>query len=114
MSGRRGRTRQGWCLPEGGTTPATTRTRGCRARSWVFGSPDEGAVGPHVSARKTVVHSQVGEVTCDRDVLTVPGCDIRLVVHTVAAGSADAEKLEFLQVTGGVRADGLQPQDESP
>ncbi|MEU0898822.1 MmyB family transcriptional regulator [Streptomyces massasporeus] len=30
------------------------------ARLW-----DEGAVGPHVSARKTVVHPEVGEVTCD-------------------------------------------------
>lgn len=66
------------------------------ARLW-----DEGAVGPHVSARKTIVHPQVGEVTCDCDVLTVPGCDIRLVVHTVAAGSADADKLEFLRVTNG-------------
>jgi transcriptional regulator with XRE-family HTH domain len=63
---------------------------------------DEGAVGPHVSARKTIVHPQVGEVTCDCDVLTVPGCDIRLIVYTVAAGSADAEKLEFLGVTNGV------------
>ncbi|WP_216590015.1 helix-turn-helix transcriptional regulator [Streptomyces brasiliscabiei] len=74
------------------------------ARLW-----DEGAVGLHVSARKTVVHPQVGEVTCDCDVLTVPGCDIRLVVYTVAAGSADAEKLEFLRVTGGARADGTSP-----
>jgi transcriptional regulator with XRE-family HTH domain len=69
------------------------------ARLW-----DEGAVGPHVSARKTIVHPQVGEVTCDCDVLTVPGSDIRLVVYTVAAGSADAEKLEFLGVTNGVGA----------
>ncbi|MFF1723920.1 helix-turn-helix domain-containing protein [Streptomyces sviceus] len=75
------------------------------ARLW-----DEGAVGPHVSARKTVVHPQVGEVTCDCDVLTVPGCDIRLVVYTVAAGSADAEKLEFLRVTRGAGADGASPQ----
>ncbi|MFJ8716170.1 helix-turn-helix transcriptional regulator [Streptomyces violaceus] len=75
------------------------------ARLW-----DEGAVGPHVSARKTVVHPQVGEVRCDCDVLTVPGCDVRLVVYTVAAGSADAEKLEFLRVTNGVRADGPSPQ----
>ncbi|MFF6803851.1 hypothetical protein [Streptomyces sp. NPDC012616] len=60
------------------------------ARLW-----DEGAVGPHVSARKTVTHPQVGEVTCDCDLLTVPGSDIRLVVYTVAAGSADAEKLGF-------------------
>ncbi|MFG2576724.1 helix-turn-helix transcriptional regulator [Streptomyces sp. NPDC048481] len=74
------------------------------ARLW-----DEGAVGPHVSARKTVVHPQVGEITCDCDVLTVPGCDIRLVVYTVAAGSPDAEKLEFLRVTYGVPADGSGP-----
>ncbi|MFJ7342926.1 hypothetical protein ACIQU3_21885 [Streptomyces sp. NPDC101110] len=74
------------------------------ARLW-----DEGAVGPHVSARKTVVHPQVGEVRCDCDVLTVPGCDIRLVVYTVAAGSADAENLEFLRVTAGVRTDGPTP-----
>ncbi|GAA2296487.1 helix-turn-helix transcriptional regulator [Nonomuraea roseoviolacea subsp. roseoviolacea] len=70
---------------------------------------DEGAVGPHVSARKTVVHPQVGEVTCDCDVLTVPGCDIRLVVYTVAAGSVDAERLEFLRVTNGVSHDGSSP-----
>ncbi|WP_086663479.1 helix-turn-helix transcriptional regulator [Lentzea kentuckyensis] len=62
---------------------------------------DEGTVGPHVSARKIIKHPQVGEVTCDCDVLTVPGCDIRLVVYTVAAGSADADKLDFLRVTNG-------------
>ncbi|WP_075732076.1 helix-turn-helix transcriptional regulator [Streptomyces acidiscabies] len=70
------------------------------ARLW-----DTGAVGPHDSARKTVVHPQVGEVVCDCDVLTVPGCDLRLVVYTVAAGSPDAEKLEFLRVTNGVPTD---------
>ncbi|MEV4116067.1 helix-turn-helix transcriptional regulator [Nonomuraea sp. NPDC049695] len=70
---------------------------------------DEGAVGLHVSARKTIVHPQAGEVTCDCDVLTVPGCDIRLVVYTVAAGSVDAEKLEFLRVTNGVCPDGSSP-----
>ncbi|MGW1271502.1 helix-turn-helix transcriptional regulator [Streptomyces sp. NPDC002491] len=70
---------------------------------------DKGAVGRHVSSRKTIVHPQVGEVTCDCDVLTVPGCDIRLVVYTVAAGSADAEKLEFLRVTNGVHTAGPTP-----
>ncbi|MBC6463238.1 helix-turn-helix domain-containing protein [Actinomadura sp. HBU206391] len=75
---------------------------------------DEGAVGRHVSARKTIVHPQVGEVTCDCDVLTVPGCDVRLVVYTVAAGSADAEKLEFLRVTNGVAADGPSPPVPGP
>jgi hypothetical protein len=73
------------------------------ARLW-----DEGAVGRHISSRKTIVHPQVGEVTCDCDVLTVPGCDVRLVVYTVAAGSADAEKLEFLRVTNGLSTDGRQ------
>ncbi|GLH95400.1 helix-turn-helix transcriptional regulator [Phytohabitans aurantiacus] len=68
---------------------------------------DEGAVGRHVSARKVIVHPQVGELTCDCDVLTVPGSDIRLIVYTVAAGSVDAEKLEFLRVTNGV--DGASP-----
>jgi transcriptional regulator with XRE-family HTH domain len=67
------------------------------ARLW-----DEGRVGRHVSARKTVEHPVVGDITCDCDVLTVPGSDLRLVVYTVAQGSPDAEKLEFLRVTGGV------------
>ncbi|CAA9425470.1 MAG: Putative DNA-binding protein [uncultured Quadrisphaera sp.] len=67
------------------------------ARLW-----DQGAVGHHVSARKTVEHPEVGDVTCDCDVLTVPGSSLRIVVYTVAAGSADAEKLEFLRVTRGV------------
>lgn len=74
------------------------------ARLW-----DEGAVGRHISSRKTILHPQVGEVTCDCDVLTVPGCDIRLVVYTAAAGSEDAGKLEFLRVTNGLSADGRQP-----
>lgn len=74
------------------------------ARLW-----DEGAVSRHVSARKTIVHPQVGEVTCDCDVLTVPGCDVRLVVYTAAAGSEDAEKLEFLRVTNGLPADSSSP-----
>lgn len=69
------------------------------ARLW-----DQGVVGHHVSARTTVEHPQVGDVTCDCDVLTVPGSSLRIVVYTVAAGSPDAEKLEFLRVTRGVPA----------
>ncbi|WP_433436967.1 helix-turn-helix transcriptional regulator [Nonomuraea sp. CA-141351] len=75
---------------------------------------DEGAVGRHVSARKIIVHPQAGEVTCDCDVLTVPGCDVRLIVYTVAAGSVDAEKLEFLRVTNGVPAGGSSPPAPGP
>ncbi|MEU0026181.1 helix-turn-helix transcriptional regulator [Streptomyces sp. NPDC006335] len=70
---------------------------------------DEGAVGPHVSARKTIEHPEVGDVTCDCDVLTVPGSDIRLIVYTVAAGSPDAEKLEFLRATSGGHVGGPSP-----
>jgi MmyB-like transcription regulator ligand binding domain len=61
-------------------------------------------VGRHVSARKTVEYPLFGDVTCDCDVLTVPGSSLRVVVYTVATGSADAEKLEFLRVTRGVPA----------
>jgi transcriptional regulator with XRE-family HTH domain len=66
------------------------------ARRW-----EQGCVGEHVSSLKTIEHPDVGELTCDCDVLTVPGSDVRLVVYTVAEASPDAEKLEFLRVTRG-------------
>ncbi|WP_369068400.1 helix-turn-helix domain-containing protein [Kineococcus terrestris] len=66
---------------------------------------ERGAVSRHVSARKTVEHPLVGDVTCDCDVMTVPGSDVRLVVYTVAAGSPDEEKLAFLRVAAGQRTD---------
>ncbi|MET0449698.1 MAG: helix-turn-helix transcriptional regulator, partial [Aeromicrobium sp.] len=66
------------------------------ARLW-----DEGRVGKHVSSRKTIEHPDVGDVTCDCDVLTVPGSDVRIVVYSAVDGSPDQEKLEFLRVTGG-------------
>jgi len=69
------------------------------ARLW-----NQGAVGRHISARKTVEHPLVGDITCDCDVLTVPGSSLRIVVYTVATGSPDAEKLEFLRVARGVPA----------
>lgn len=69
------------------------------ARLWELG-----AVGQHVSARKTVEHPLVGDVTCDCDVLTVPGSSLRIVVYTVATGSPDAEKLAFLRVARGLPA----------
>jgi transcriptional regulator with XRE-family HTH domain len=66
------------------------------ARLWT-----EGGVGKHVSSRKTIEHPEVGDITCDCDVLTVPGSDVRLVVYSAADGTPDSEKLEFLRVTGG-------------
>lgn len=70
------------------------------ARIW-----NEGVVGRHTSARKTIEHPDVGDITCDCDVLILPDSDIRLVIYSAAAGSPDQEKLEFLRVTGGRRAD---------
>lgn len=66
------------------------------ARLW-----DEGRVGKHVSALKTVEHPLVGDVTCSCDVMTAPGSDVRFVIYSAAEGSPDQEKLEFLRVTGG-------------
>ena len=55
---------------------------------------DAQAINLHYGAAQALrgvsLQAEVGEVTCDCDVLTVPGCDIRLVVYTVAAGSAGA------------------------
>jgi transcriptional regulator with XRE-family HTH domain len=57
-----------------------------------------GAAGRHVSSRKTMHHRLVGDVVLDCDVLTVPGSDLRITVYTAPAGSAAAERLEFLRV----------------
>jgi transcriptional regulator with XRE-family HTH domain len=52
------------------------------------------------SARKTIEHPAVGPVELDCDVLTVPENDLRLVVYSAQPGSASAEKLELIRVTG--------------
>lgn len=39
-------------------------------------------VGAHVSDTKTIHHAQVGSITLDCDVFTVPGSDARIVVFT--------------------------------
>lgn len=57
-----------------------------------------GAVGAHVSDRKTIKHPLVGDINLDCDVLTVPGADLKVVVYTAAAETPDAEKLDFLRV----------------
>lgn len=56
-------------------------------------------VGHHASDRKTITHPDVGTITLDCDVLTVPGSDLRLLVYSAPAASADAGKLDFLRVT---------------
>ena len=57
-----------------------------------------GVVGEHQSERKTIVHPLVGELEVDCDVFSVAGADLRIVAYTVAAGSPEAEKLDFVRV----------------
>ncbi|MFE4498416.1 helix-turn-helix domain-containing protein [Rhodococcus sp. NPDC056743] len=58
-------------------------------------------VALHRSSRKTVHTRTVGDITVDCDVLSAPGSgDLRIVVYTVAPGSADADKLDLLRVAG--------------
>ncbi|BCJ51889.1 transcriptional regulator [Actinoplanes sp. NBRC 14428] len=65
-------------------------------RLWATAGPS-----PLISDEKTVTHPEVGDVTVDCDVLTVPGADLRIVTYTAAAGSPDADKLDWLRVTAG-------------
>lgn len=59
-----------------------------------------GAVGEHQSERKIVDHPTVGAIELECDVFSVAGADLRIVAYTAATGTPDAEKLEFLRVTG--------------
>jgi transcriptional regulator with XRE-family HTH domain len=60
----------------------------------------QGGVRPHASTRKTLAHPEVGELTLDCDVLTVPDSDVRLVVYTAPAGSPEAQALALLGAVG--------------
>ncbi len=65
------------------------------ARLW-----DSHVVGVHTTDTKTVHHLDVGPLALDCDVLTVPGSDLRVVVHTAAPGTDAADKLRLLAVIG--------------
>ena len=65
------------------------------ARLW-----DSREVGTHERDRKTVHHPELGPITVDCDVLSVPAVDLRVVAFTAAPGSADADKLRLLAVLG--------------
>jgi transcriptional regulator with XRE-family HTH domain len=54
----------------------------------------------HTEARKTFAHPEVGTLTLDCDTLHVHGTDLRLVVHSAAPGTPDAEALALLAVVG--------------
>lgn len=65
------------------------------ARLW-----DEGAVGRHEAARKTIEHPQVGPIALDCDILTVEGSDLRVMIYTAEPGTEDAENLALATVLG--------------
>ncbi|MFJ2503712.1 helix-turn-helix transcriptional regulator [Microbacterium sp. NPDC087592] len=57
------------------------------------------SIASHASSRKTV-HSAVGSIELDCDVLTIPGSDLRIVAYTAPQGSEAASMLDLLRVTG--------------
>jgi transcriptional regulator with XRE-family HTH domain len=61
---------------------------------------DTYTVARQISERKTILSPTVGPVTVDCDVLTAPDTDLRIVVYTSQPGTADADKLDLLRVTG--------------
>lgn len=62
------------------------------------------SIGHHTTDRKTISHPDVGTITLDCDVMTVPGSDLKILVYSAAAGSPDAEALAFIGITRGTHA----------
>ena len=58
------------------------------------------------AAGKMTVHPVVGELDLDLDVLGVPGCDLRVVLHTAAPGSPSHRALHRLRDSIGPSAAG--------
>ena len=89
-------------------TAATPRTPICARSSPTCGAPDPAlaelwdthVVGVHESDRKTLHHPDVGPLTLDCDVLTVPGSDLRIIVYSTAPGTDAADRLKLLNVIG--------------
>ncbi|WP_051178938.1 helix-turn-helix transcriptional regulator [Nocardia concava] len=68
-----------------------------RARSSRFTALwESGVVTGYDVAVKTVDNPTVGEITLDCAVLTVAGCDLRIMIDTAEPGSPDAERLALL------------------
>lgn len=61
---------------------------------------ETGVVGIHTSHVKTFQHPDVGTLTLDCDILTVPGHDLRIVTFTAPPGSTSADRLKLLNVIG--------------
>jgi transcriptional regulator with XRE-family HTH domain len=52
-----------------------------------------GAVGAHREDHKIVEHPEVGPISVDCDVMTDGDADLKIVIHSTAAGSQDEQKL---------------------
>jgi transcriptional regulator with XRE-family HTH domain len=60
----------------------------------------DGAVGGHAEDRKTIRHSDIGDITVDCDVLNDSDTDLKIVIYTAVPGSEDETKLDLARVTG--------------
>ena len=69
-----------------------------RMNEWFAALRDGFGVGGHVSERKTIRSTLVGEITLDCDVLTAADSDLRVVVYTARSRTEDSDKLDFLRV----------------
>ncbi|MET1075318.1 MAG: helix-turn-helix transcriptional regulator [Umezawaea sp.] len=71
---------------------------GLRAVSPFFGELwSVAGMGQLTGDLKTISHPELGDVTLDCDVLTVPGVDLRIVTYTAAAGTSGADQLDLLR-----------------
>jgi transcriptional regulator with XRE-family HTH domain len=57
-------------------------------------------IGSHEGESVTVRHPDIGSVAVDCDILTVPGCDLRVIVQSAAPDSSAAQALSLLGVIG--------------
>ncbi|MCF3965489.1 helix-turn-helix transcriptional regulator [Streptomyces fuscigenes] len=57
-------------------------------------------VGSHEGEAVTVHHPDLGAVDLDCDILSVPGCDLRIIVQSADPGSSAAQALGLLGVIG--------------
>lgn len=88
-----------------GRYPSDTRLASLIQRS-LEGNPRfaqlwrDGAVSGHREDRKTIRHSDVGDITLDCDVLNDSDTDLKIVIYTAAPGSESETKLKLTRVVG--------------
>ncbi|MEU8896133.1 helix-turn-helix transcriptional regulator [Nocardia sp. NPDC048505] len=68
---------------------------------------ESGAVAGYEVTVKTIDHPVAGPLTLDCAVLTVAGCDLRIMIDTAEPGSVDAERLALLTGPGEIDRSGF-------